>query len=411
MSMPVQRRRRRHSAKKQRRYLAVFFLLFAVPLFAIHLGLLTLPFFWDEQGQFIPTALDLLRKGAWVARSTVPNVHPPGVEVYLVAWYKLLGFSIPVTRVAMLLLGSFGLLFTFLLAIELTHEAKGAPAFLPPFLLLVSPLFYTQSMMAQLDMPAMVLTLLVLLLFIKQKYGWAVLASVCLVLVKETGIVVPFVAFLVLVRRREFLRAAWFIVPAVALAGWLAVLHRATGYWLGDPGFAHYNVGYALNPVRMALSFVRRIYYLFFAEFRWIGTLILLITFKKCQALRTPGWAVTTAASVFTLLLVSILGGAELERYLLPVLPGVLHRRKRSHDIPDQKSDAPGCCAAAHWLGGKHFLRIRPIRFRTKTITPWSILCACNKSPPVSRNGISVIVRSLLHGRIRRHSSNPIMAS
>ncbi len=319
--MPVQRRRRRHSAKKQRRYLAVFFLLFAVPLFAIHLGLLTLPFFWDEQGQFIPTALDLLRKGAWVARSTVPNVHPPGVEVYLVAWYKLLGFSIPVTRVAMLLLGSFGLLFTFLLAIELTHEAKGAPAFLPPFLLLVSPLFYTQSMMAQLDMPAMVLTLLVLLLFIKQKYGWAVLASVCLVLVKETGIVVPFVAFLVLVRRREFLRAAWFIVPAVALAGWLAVLHRATGYWLGDPGFAHYNVGYALNPVRMALSFVRRIYYLFFAEFRWIGTLILLITFKKCQALRTPGWAVTTAASVFTLLLVSILGGAELERYLLPVLP------------------------------------------------------------------------------------------
>ena len=319
--MPVQRRRHRHSAKKRRRYLAVFFLLFAVPLFAIHLGLLTLPFFWDEQGQFIPTALDLLRKGAWVARSTVPNVHPPGVEVYLVAWYKLLGFSIPVTRVAMLLIASFGLLFTFLLAIELSNEAKGAPAILPPFLLLVSPLFYTQSMMAQLDMPAMVLTLLVLVLFIKQKYGWAVLASVCLVLVKETGIVVPFVAFLVLVWRREFLRAAWFIAPAVALAGWLVVLHRATGYWLGDPGFAHYNVAYALNPVRMALSFVRRIYYLFFAEFRWIGTLILLVTVKKCEALRTPGWAVTTAASVFTLLLVSILGGAELERYLLPVLP------------------------------------------------------------------------------------------
>ena len=78
----------------------------------------------------------------------------------------------------MLLLASFGLLFTFLLAIELSHEAKGAPAFLPPFLLLVSPLFYTQSMMAQLDMPAMVLTLLVLLLFIKQEYGWAALAAV-----------------------------------------------------------------------------------------------------------------------------------------------------------------------------------------------------------------------------------------
>jgi hypothetical protein len=319
--MPVPSRRSGHSARTQRRYLAIFFFLFAVPLFAIHLQLLTLPFFWDEHGQFIPTALDLLRQGAWVARSTVPNVHPPGVEAYLVVWYKLFGFSIAVTRIAMLLVAGFGLLFTFLLAIELSRKAKGAPAFLPPFLLLVSPLFYTQSMMAQLDMPAMVLTLLVLLLFLKQKYAWAVLASVGLVLVKETGIVVPFVCFLVLVWRREFQRASWFVAPALALAGWLVVLHRATGYWLGDPGFAHYNVGYALNPVRMALSLARRIYYLFLAEFRWIGTLILFVAAKKCPALRTPGWAVTAGASVLTLLLVSFLGGAELERYLLPVLP------------------------------------------------------------------------------------------
>jgi len=132
---------------------------------------------------------------------------------------------------------------------------------------------------------------------------------------------VPFIAFLVLLWRRDFLRAAWFIAPAIALAGWLLVLHRATGYWLGDPGFAHYNVAYALHPVRMTLSLARRMYYLFFAEFRWIGTLILLITIKKCPALRTPAWAVTGAAALLTLLLVSLFGGAELERYLLPVLP------------------------------------------------------------------------------------------
>ena len=41
-------------------YLAIFFVVFAAPLFLIHLPLLGLPFFWDEQGQFIPTALDLL---------------------------------------------------------------------------------------------------------------------------------------------------------------------------------------------------------------------------------------------------------------------------------------------------------------------------------------------------------------
>src|SRR5579875_3748548 len=127
--------------------LLICFVLLALPLVAVHLPFLTLPFFWDELGQFIPTALDLLRSGSWIAHSTTPNVHPPGVEVYLVLWYKLFGYSILVTRLAMLLLAALGLLLTFLLAIRLSRGTRGAPAFLPPLFLLISPLFYTQSMM------------------------------------------------------------------------------------------------------------------------------------------------------------------------------------------------------------------------------------------------------------------------
>jgi hypothetical protein len=307
--------------KARPQYIFVFFFLFGVPLFLIHMHLLALPFFWDEHGQFIPTALDLLRTGALVAHSTVPNVHPPGLELYLAALYKLFGFSITLTRAAMLLVASCGLLFTFLLAIELSQGTKGAPAFLPPVLLLVSPLFYTQSMMAQLDMPAMVLTLLALLLFVKRKYAWAAAACVALVLVKETGLVVPFVFFVYLVLRAEFKRAGYLVFPAIALGAWLLLLHSKTGYWLGDPGFAHYNVGYALHPVRIALTFARRIYYLFFAEFRWAGTAVLLASVWGCKEFRRRRWAVTTAVAMLTIILVSVFGGAELERYLLPVLP------------------------------------------------------------------------------------------
>ena len=59
---------------------------------------------------------------------------------------------------------------------------------------------------------------------------------------------------------------------------------------------------------------------------RWLatillGTLILAATFTKIKAFRTPAWALVTGVSVMTILLVSLLGGAELERYLLPVLP------------------------------------------------------------------------------------------
>jgi 4-amino-4-deoxy-L-arabinose transferase-like glycosyltransferase len=309
------------SAKQRPYYLLLFFLFFAALLLAAHLELLTLPFYWDEQGQFVPTALDLLRKGALVAQSTVPNVHPPGVEVYLALWYKLFGFSIPLTRVAMLLVAAAGLLLTFLLAIELSRDADGAPAFLPPLFLVASPLFYTQSMMAQLDMPAMVLTLLALLLFLKGRYRTACLACVALVLVKETGLVAPAVFGLVLLLRKDWRRALWFVVPALALLLWLILLHSRTGYWLGNPGFAHYNVEYALNPIRMISALLRRTYYLFFAEFRWIGSLVLLFTAAKCPTFRSEAWKIVLSVSLATVVLVSVLGGAELERYLLPVLP------------------------------------------------------------------------------------------
>lgn len=308
------------STRKRQYYLLVFLFLLET-LLVIHLRVLGLPFFWDEHGQFIPTALDLLRSGSWIAHSTIPNVHPPGVEAYLVLWYKALGFSIPVTRVAMLLLASLGLLVTFLLTLELSRGSAATPAFLASLFLLLSPLFYTQSMMAELDMPAMLFTLLAVFWFLRKNYAAASAASMALVLVKETGLVVPFVLCLILLSRKDWRRAAYFIAPGVALVAWLIFLHRSTGYWLGNPGFANYNVTYALHPARVAMSFVRHVYYLFFAEFRWIGTLALLFTIRRANAFRKDAWRVVIAVAGANILLVTVLGGAELERYLLPVLP------------------------------------------------------------------------------------------
>lgn len=302
-------------------HLIAFFALFALPLYFIHLQLLHLPYFWDEHGQFIPTALDILRHGWWVTRSAVPNVHPPGVEAYLVLWYRLFGYSIPVTRVAMLALASAAVLFTFLLSIELTAGTQGAPAFWPPLFLMASPLFYMQSLLAQLDMPAMLFTLLAVWFFLKGKYWQCAVASVALVLVKETGLVTPFVFFLILLSRRDWKRALYFSAPAMAVGVWLLVLHHATGYWLGDPGFAHYNVGYSLHPARVVFTVLRRLFYLFVAEFRWIGTLAIVFAWKRCPSLRSPQWRIVYWVVLGNLLLVSFLGGAELERYLLPVLP------------------------------------------------------------------------------------------
>ena len=99
---------------RPRSYLTIYALA-AVVLIMAHAPLLRLPYYWDETGQFIPAATDLYNTGALIAHSATPNVHPPGVMAWLALAWHLFGYSILTTRIAMLLLASFGVLATFLL--------------------------------------------------------------------------------------------------------------------------------------------------------------------------------------------------------------------------------------------------------------------------------------------------------
>ena len=299
-----------------------FFVSFGIVLLLTHSPYLTLPYFWDELGQFVPAALDILHDSAWVPHSTVPNAHPPGVMAYLAAVWKIFGYSIAATRVSMLLIASIGVLSTFLLAIQLCRGLTGAPAFLPVLLLLLDPLFYTQSMMAQLDMPAMVFTVLGLLLFLQDHHKSAAMVCIVLVLSKETGALLPLIFAIVLLAdpaRTKY--AAYYLAPFIVLAVWFFVLWRATGQILGDAGYAHYNVAYALHPVRATLSLARRFFYLFIDDFRFVGAIAIFLAWKRSKIYSNRAWSIVWAFLGAHILMVSLLGGAELERYVLPVLP------------------------------------------------------------------------------------------
>ena len=299
----------------------IFFAIFTIVEIAMHLPYLQLPYHWDELGQFIPASLDIFQKGAWIPVSTLPNVHPPAVMAYLALAWKIFGYSIPATRVAMIVVASAGLLFSFLLAIRLSQKTVGAPAFAAVIFMMASPMFYTQSMMAQLDMPAMVLTALALLLFLENRFAWCAAACTVLVLVKETGISTPFVlaAWLWIYekRRRE---ALYFLAPAIALGAWLIALHHGTGHWLGNSEFAKYNVGDSLQPAHIAMTLERRIYFLFVSDGLWIGAIVLWI---GSRVLRGRDWTIAFLVAGAQILLVSIFGGASLDRYAMPAFPVV----------------------------------------------------------------------------------------
>jgi len=188
--------------------------------------------------------------------------------------------------------------------------------------LCLSPLFFSQSIMALLDLPAMALTALALLLFLRESFIAAAFACAALVMVKETGALLPAVLGIVLAREHRFKESCLFLIPGLPLAAWLLLLHARTGNWFGNALFAHYNLAYPLNPVRFLMAVFRRGYYLFISTGYFIGTWAWLRTRRRMPSSRA--WSVAAAFAALHFLAMCGLGGAVLERYLLPVLPIVL---------------------------------------------------------------------------------------
>ena len=102
--------------------------------------------------------------------------------------WRLTDVTILSARLTMLAIAAIGVYVSFLLAIRLSRGAAGFPAFAATAFLIAAPMFYTQSMMVLLDMPAMTLTALALLWFLEDRLILCAAACTALVLVKETAI-------------------------------------------------------------------------------------------------------------------------------------------------------------------------------------------------------------------------------
>ena len=312
----------------------------ALFLLLAHLPFLSLPYFWDEAGQFIPASLDLFRRGLLVPVSTIPNVHPPGVMLWLAGIWQVFGYSIVATRLAMLAFAILGCWAGYRLAADYLCESRTAAAMMLA-LLCLSPLFFAQSIMTLLDMPAMALTILALWLFLRERIPAAGIACIALVMVKETGALLPAVLGITLVFEKRWKESIWFLAPAIPLIGWLILLHQHTGSWFGNSAFANYNLTYPLNPVRLGMALFRRGYYLFVGTGYIVGTWALWRGGLQVNR----AWKIAGAFAVAHVLAVCVVGGAVLERYLLPVLPIAL--AAFANAVRQRKAAFAAMCAAS----------------------------------------------------------------
>src|SRR5947209_12214262 len=88
---------------------ALVFATIFVFIFLLHAPLLTLPYFWDEAGYYVPAARDILLTGSLIPHTTLSTGHPPLVLCWLALWWKAVGLAPLVTRSAMLVAAAFAL--------------------------------------------------------------------------------------------------------------------------------------------------------------------------------------------------------------------------------------------------------------------------------------------------------------
>ena len=119
------------------------------------------------------------------------------------------------------------------------------------------------------------------------------------------------------------------LAPALPLAAWYAYHFHRTGYVFGNPDFLRYNATANFNPLRIGLSLYHRLLHLTMHMNLFVPVtcaLAALLTPAIAGRARLPR-AVMEALGIVLLanwIAFSILGGALLTRYLLPMYPLVL---------------------------------------------------------------------------------------
>jgi 4-amino-4-deoxy-L-arabinose transferase-like glycosyltransferase len=312
-------------------------------LIALHYSLLSLPYYWDEAGYYSLSAWDFYRWGALIPRSTWSLGHTPLVPAYIGSLWHLFGISPRTARLGMLLVAAATVVVTYRLGRRIM---SAEPAAWSALLLALSPLFFAQSSMLHIDLASgLFLTLAVLNLTgayeridcnlppIRRLFPFAVSAALATMCKETVVIAFPlFWAYAMFLKRDRRPLALGVLSSAVApLAAWTLYNHHATGFWTGNAEYLRYNLYATLSPVRMMVAFGIRAYHLLTGEFNWM--LVGGAMAGAWWARRSHGGLFQFAPRVRDFLLLaagllitftvfhSVIGGALLERYLLPVFP------------------------------------------------------------------------------------------
>jgi hypothetical protein len=124
------------------------------------------------------------------------------------------------------------------------------------------------------------------------------------------------------------------LTPPITLLAWYAYYRHRTGFIFGNPEFLRYNATSTLSPLRILLALAHRILQLtahmnmFVPVLCMLGAMLLLPLRERDGTPRPrispPDQAILYVVMLANILFFSVIGGALLTRYLLPLYPLLL---------------------------------------------------------------------------------------
>jgi hypothetical protein len=335
----------------------VFAAIFAA-VFLLHAPMLQLPYFWDEAGYYVAAARDLLLTGSLIPHTTVSNAHPPLVMAWVALWWKTVGYAPVVTRSAMLVVAAFSLLGVFRLA---ERVANTEVAIASTVCTALYPVFFAQSSLAQVDLAAAGFTFWALCAYLEDRPIATVIWFSLAALAKETAILAPaalvgweLVRFVVpswsqsrsdkdyvgtaalgcpVERSSTARRIGSLLPPLLPLTLWYAYHYSRTGYIFGNPEFFRYNVAATLSPLRFLLALIARLWQVFGYMHLWLLTLGMLLAMllpplkddgAERKRIAIPAQLIFLVVVAAYVVVMAIIGGAVLARYMLTAVPLVI---------------------------------------------------------------------------------------
>jgi 4-amino-4-deoxy-L-arabinose transferase-like glycosyltransferase len=329
--------------------------LFFVVVYLSHFTLLRLPYFWDEAGYYIPAAWDFFRTGSLIPQTTLTNGHPPLPSILLAGWWHISGYVVSGTRTFICMVSAAALLGVYRLARKLTSPAVAAVTVL---LTATYSIWFAQSTLAHADIFAAAFTLWGLSFYFERSDAistearptqtaqpelWAAIMFSLSALSKETAIVTPLAlalweAILLLQDRRQPAQPSshlhWLtalVAPVAPLTAWYAYHKHRTGFIFGNPEFLRYNATANLNAYRIALCLWHRLLHLTTHMNMFVpvvcaiaAVLIPVAATNTRKPIARPALKAIGVILLANWIAFSVLGGALLTRYLLPMYPLIL---------------------------------------------------------------------------------------